>query len=481
MNIKKLTLLLIISCFSFSNNLTLKDFLLNIKQSDPAYSQIFLSAQNIEGAIQSLQAIYDPRFTGSLEYKNKEQQIYSSGGTSFPFTDIQTLVGSMGISKKMEDTGTNLSLTYLRVDSSSKFSTLNISQINPALSLRVTQPLLKDFMGVYTKIPLERLSIQKDIIALSIQEAEEKYFLDSINLYYDWLSLTLALEPLSISYQNATNMLEEIKEKYRNDAALKTDLLQAENAVLLYRNVLNETLYAWNALATNIYQKMGKEFTVVTNWKNLPQAPIICETFCKEEPPKDLKELRILTTLEKTLKQYELDLAKIDRENMPDLSVYGEISRYNYTDGSLYSFLDLNKTEYTAGAVFSTSLGQNNTQGQTKSILATIKTTQQELLKTKQTFNTIYKNNLLNLAYLLTIENNAQTIAENSRTILEMETKRFSQGKTTLFSISDFRQKYTQHKIDHLNKIVAIAKLRASIASINDSLLNKINELMGSK
>ncbi len=481
MNIKKITLLLIISCFAFSNNLTLKDFLINITKNDPAYSQIFLNAQNIDGAIQSLQAIYDPRFSGSLEYKNKEQQLYSSGGTSFPLTDVQTLVGSMGINKKLEDTGTNLSLTYLRVDSSSKLSTINISQINPALSLRVTQPLLKDFMGVYTKMPLERLNIQKEIIALSTQEAEEKYFLDSINLYYDWLSLTLALEPLNISYQNATSMLEEIKEKYRNDAALKTDLLQAENAVLLYRNVLNETLYAWNALATNIYQKMGQDFSTINSWKNLQQVPAICETFCKEEPPKELTALRLIATLEKTLKQYELDLAKIDRENMPDLSVYGEISRYNYTDGSLYSFIDLNKTEYTAGAVFSTSLGQNNTQGQTKSILANIKTTQQEILKTKQTFNTLYKNNLLNLNYLQIIEKNAQNIAENSKAILDMETKRFSQGKTTLFSISDFRQKYTQHKIDHLNKIIAIAKLRVSIASINDSLLSKINELMGSK
>ncbi|MDD4526703.1 MAG: TolC family protein [Candidatus Margulisbacteria bacterium] len=476
MNKIKITTLLLLGCFTFSSDLSLKDYLLKITQNDPAYMQLFLNAQSIEGSLQSLQAMYDPRLSASLQYTNQEEQ------PSVPskLENINTIVGSLGVTKKLEDTGTNLSLTYVRVDNSSKMSTRNLSQINPSLTLRATQPLLKDNMGVYSNMPLKRLNIQKEIIELSIKEAEEKYFLDSLNLYYDWLSLTLALEPLNISYKNATNLHEEVKEKYRNDAALKTDLLQAENAVLIYRNALNDTLYAWNALASTIYQKMGDNFVAEMKWENLPKRPEICESFCQEEPMKTLPKLRIISTFEKTLAQYELDLEKINRETMPDLSIYGEIARYKNTDSSQESFFDLTKSEYTAGAIFSTSLGTNSTDGQTKVILSNIESTKQEILKIEKALKTQYNNNLLNLANLQKIEKNANQIAENSKAILEIETKRFSQGKTALYSLSDFRQKYTQSKIDHLNKIIAIAKLKASIASINDSLLDKINKLIGS-
>ncbi|GEM_PF-5059993 len=474
----KLITLLLIGCVSFSNNFTLKDFLINITKNDPAYSQLFINLQSIDGSIQSFQTLYDPKMSGSLEYTNQEEQLYSSGGTSVPLTAVQLVVGSVVLSKKLEDTGTNVSLTYMRLDNSSKLSTLNLSQIYPSLALRLTQPLLKDELGIYSKMPLNRLRLQKEFIELSIKEAEEKYYHDAINQYYDWVSLTLALEPLSISYKNAMILYEEVQEKYRNDAALKTDLLQAENAVLIYRNALNDTLYAWNSLGSNIYQKMGKKFTAVTKWENLPNRPEICEQFCQEEPILNLPTPRIIASLERTLKQYELDLEKINRENMTDLSIYGEVSRYKNTNSSSESFLGLDKTKYIAGITFSTPLGQNSTEGQAKSILANIKTTNQEILKTKQTLETLYQNSLLNLANLKSIENNANKIADNAKSILDIESKRFSQGKTSLFSISDFRQKYTQSKIDHQNKIIAIAKLKTSIASQNDTLLDKINKLM---
>lgn len=478
MKTKSITVLLfLISCISFSNTLTLKTYLNNIKANDPAYAQIFINNETIDGAIQSLSALYDPRISGTIEYTNKEQQPYNFGGTIINLEDNTSLIANVGLSKKFEDTGTNLSVSYLRVANSSRLSTVNINQFNPALTMKISQPLWKDFMGIYTKMPLERLNIQKDIVALSVKEAEENYFLNAINMYYDWTSLTLAMEPLKLSYKNALGLYEEVSAKYLSDAALKTDLLQAENAVLLYRNALNETLHAWNSLAANIYQKMGKQFSFVANWEALPSPPKIEENFCKETPNATLPKLRIISTIENSLKQYELDLAKLERENMPDLSIYGEITKYNNTSDSSDSFLNLKKSEYKAGLLFSTALDRNDIKGQNQSLLANISNTKQELLKTEQSLDVLYKNNLLNLSHLKIIEENTKKIADNSKEVLDIETKRFSQGKTSLFSISDYRQKYTQHKIDHLNKVIAIAKLKTSIASLNDSLLINIKEL----
>ncbi len=480
MNIKKRTILiLMLGAIALSNTLTLDNYLKDIINNDPAYSQIFLDNQNIKGALQSMRAMYDPRLSASYEYRKKDQQIYNFVGSPIAINDNKSFMTTLGLSKKVKATGTDISLSYLRMDTSSMLGPTSNTQINPSVTLKIAQPLWQDFMGIYSRMDSNKLEMQKELVALSVLEAKENYFLQATNLYYDWLSLSLAITPLSVSYQNAKLMYAQVKDQFNNDAALKTDLLQAENAVLLYKNALQQTMYSWNQVASSIYQKMGTNFTPETNWENLSETPIICDTFCQENNIDSLPNIRLIATTQKLLEQYQLDLEKAVRSSMPNLSVYGEIANYKNTSAATDSFTDLNKAEYAAGFAFSTPLGTNSLDGQKKSINADIEKTKQALTKTKNDLNTLYINQLLNLENIKTTEVNMLKIASNSRKILDMETKRFSQGKTMLFNITDYRQRYTQSKIDHLNKLVELSKQQVSLAALNDTLLDKINKLLG--
>jgi hypothetical protein len=478
--LQKIFLFFFLLSFSYTaSTLTIKEFLSNIIKNDPAYKQLFTEMKNIKGAIESLQVMYDPTLQGRLDYTLKDQQFASFGGTPFLLDDNQTLIASVSLAKTLEDSATNINLSYSRAINTFKITTNDYLQVNPALSIKITQPLWKNFMGVYSKLPNQRISIQKEIVELALKEAEEKYFLEAIEKYYDWGLLTLSLEPLIISYKNSRIIYAEVLRKYKSDAVLKSDLLQAENSVLILMNTLNDTLYAWNVLASDIYQKMDEDFSMAETWDKLPIVPEIDEKFAAKEHDQYLPNVRMISTIEKMLEQYQLDAQAIEREKMPDLSVFAELTKYNNLASEENSFLNLEKNEFNVGVNFFTFLDHYDVSGKRQSLSANIYNTEQELIKTKRMLNEFYQNNLWKIKHLNDSQNNSKRIADNSKEILDLEEKRFSLGKTSLFSLSEYRQRYVQNNIDYLRKKVELSKLKASLMALTDELLEEVYFLIG--
>lgn len=484
---KKICLFMAVLAFSFSVDVSLYDYLQSISNNDPDYKKIELDAQSMEGAYQSIQAMYDTQIFGAYTYGVQDTSyigffdVSTNAYVKIPLENNKSYVTNLGLNKKFVETGTIFEATYARIDSYSDLMGSTMAVNNPTYKIKITQPLLQDFMGILSSLPLQRMKIQKEIIALSIQENKENYYKEAINLYYDWLSLTLALEPLINSYQNAQDLYKQINDQYKNDAVLKSDLLQARSALLQLENALNSTLYSWNNLALMIHNKMGKDFVPVKDWNKLSYKPQLCEDFCLMSHEAELGDIRLFLTYEKVLDQYVLDKIKIDREKMPRLNVFVEGSKYKNSNGATDSFSDLNKNDYALGLSFSAFFENSGVKGQELSLEAEIAKKNFEKNKIKSNLGVLYKASILNLKTAVFVENNAKQVAQNYKDVLDIETKRFQLGKTQLFNITEHRNNYISSKIEHLRKMIELTKINLSIAELNDTLLPLVEKILEEK
>jgi len=114
-------------------------------------------------------------------------------------------------------------------------------RFSPALTLDVTQPLLKNYFGALDKIPY--LKSKLDLQIRKLQTAEDLASLrnDFTKLYYQWASLKTALVLLEKRIENALLMEEEIMRRFRNNLADADDVHQSHSTVLTYRESLVET------------------------------------------------------------------------------------------------------------------------------------------------------------------------------------------------------------------------------------------------
>ncbi|MFC1517721.1 TolC family protein [Candidatus Margulisiibacteriota bacterium] len=478
---KKLTLILLMfflmqSMFAYAEpqKLVLNEYLQAIKANDPAYQAIFHEKNTAAGLLKSVQAMYDTYLFAGYSYGEQGPSTFGS----FSVKDGKNTMWTMGGSKKLKATGTELSATFMRTDTSATYEVqpqdVDVITNKPSLGIRIAQPLWKDFMGILSRIPVERMEIQADIAELSEAENEETYYEAAISLYYDWLSLTLALNPLKESYANAQALLKQVKKQYRNDVALKTDLLRSQEAVWQYQNALEETLYNWNQVGSELYRKMGQEFTPAASWEELPVEPEVKTDFCKCDPEEKFKNIRPIMTLEKLLSQFELDVEESKRKELPELSVYGEVSDYKEEDKNTDSFSSLNSRDTKVGFDFSMSLDNSEPKGILQQAEENISKTKEDLEDTRTILNTLYNNYLLKVKAWGNLEKTAKAIADSSEERLKLETRRYRSGKTKLKDVADYRNQFAANETDYLNKMIELAKLEVQIASLNDDLLDKV-------
>lgn len=465
---KKILFLTLLIGSLISAELTVKQYLNNIVKNDPAFRQLRYDQESFEGGLLSLMDMYDWRIFAGYEYGYQEPSVIGFS----PVENLQTNFYKFGANKKLLNSGTNINASFTKFTQDAP--TNKFYRNKPIVSLRVTQPLWQDFLGILSRIPLEKMKIQKEVVKLSQIENMENYFEQAIKLYYDWLSLTLTIKPLQESYENAQKILVEVKNQYALDLVNQSDLLRSEEAVLIYENALNEVIYQWNIIATNIYQKMGQEFKPVIDHNNLPVVPMACN--CFEFQKTDLNKIRPLKVLNILIEQLSLDLKVAQQKEKPTLSAYAENSIYK-TEDQKTTNLNLSDREYKVGLEFSTSL--DNSSGEKIKFATEIKKAKENLQNTANKLTSSFASLLLNLETIQKTQSNAKQIALLSKQRLDLETKRYKNGKTMLNVVADCRNQYAQNQVNYLKKNLEKIILNIKIASLSDQLYPQVEQIIG--
>ncbi|MDP8298851.1 MAG: TolC family protein [Candidatus Tantalella remota] len=114
----------------------------------------------------------------------------------------------------------------------------------------VTQPVARNAFGRANRLLDEIVGLEQDIAEYQVVEAYEKYLSSVINIYYDWNEAYENLKTAENSYKENMKILDNVREREKNNIALPVDV----NKVLLQVLLKEETLI-----------DAGNSFTEYTN------------------------------------------------------------------------------------------------------------------------------------------------------------------------------------------------------------------------
>ena len=194
----------------------------------------------------------------------------------------------------------------------------NTERFSPALTLDVTQPLLKNYFGTMDKIPY--LKSKLDLQIRKLQTAEDLAALktDFTKIYYQWASMKTALGLLEKRIENAVLMEEEIRRRYRNNLADADDVHQSHSTVLTYKESYAQTKRSIAQLKKQLapYIELEGKTPDLGLYEALWQRASGFEFAMK--PFQETRAYHILAT---TLEQAGLDITLSQEKTKPELNL----------------------------------------------------------------------------------------------------------------------------------------------------------------
>jgi len=194
----------------------------------------------------------------------------------------------------------------------------SVHRFAPALTVDVTQPLMKNYLGKLDKIPLLKSKLASQIQKLQTDDALTALRTDFTKLYYRWASLENALQLLEKRIENALLMEEEVQRRYRNNLADADEVYQSHSTVLTYREGYVQT--------ERSVQQLKKELAPYIDLSHVRPDVALFESLWQKAAEHEFvitpfEETRHYLMLATTLEQAGLDITLSRELTKPDLNL----------------------------------------------------------------------------------------------------------------------------------------------------------------
>ncbi len=238
-HIRSIIFILLISCFitvsGFSQGkqekldektteevLPFKEFIRLATTNDTEFEQILID----ELTLTYQKALQIP--AKDLVFSVKQQhEMYLSQNRESPDT-------TLGLSKLFPYTGTELSLSY-EVGSS-----IGSSSESSEISFSIAQPIAENAFGRSTRLLDKIVGLEVDIARHQIIEAYEDYLATIMTVYYTWYEDYQNLIIARSSYKENLKLLDNIKERQKENVALPVDVNKVQLQLLSKKEKLIE-------------------------------------------------------------------------------------------------------------------------------------------------------------------------------------------------------------------------------------------------
>ncbi len=351
-----------------------------------------------------------------------------------------------GLSKTLTGTGTDVELKY-NYDKYSykKFSTINdYTAHNPSLTLKVTQPLLYNFLGKVSSYSEKNAKLQYEIEKIKLQENNKSTLNSYKKLYFQWILYKEILKELSDAINNSKKLAALTARRYKAGLSDNDDYQAARVSVYGYEVQYREYQNSLKA----IENQMSLYFSVRNNMPLKEEFEKFYDLSNKIKfETVDFSRTKSAEIIRKTM--MELSYSKSVYRNMllPQLNVYGQIAGENMSQE--YSS-DLKDRDYSVGFEFTYPLGNHSAQSSLKDIELEIKSLNHEY---EETLNS-YRKNLWNyvsesgnLKERLVIKSESQKALKSQ---LDTEKTKYRQARVTLSDLIDTQNSLTSGEIDML-------------------------------
>lgn len=441
-------------------------------------------------AIRKIRATYDQSRSLALK-ADAIKDIFFSAGTAWAWYSQVHSGGSLVLEDKSEwSVYASLSRRFpnlLGMDTSLSFNHSSVLSTDPSgvdknshtpsLTLTVTIPLLKNFLGRVDNNDLKRMHLATSMADRYETEAVEALLVTLYNAYLDW---AVAAEKAAIykgSMDRAAVVLNQNLRKQQLGIADQADLALANQSYLTHRTRHLNALTDKANRYLDLLALMRGEAPGGTNLQiSIEHEPVM--DWDKQEIPADslvpkMEDLRVVQLSRLLLEDARLALSSADSTLKPefDVVVKAGTGASRTALGSALSGLDQN-TLY-GGVQFSLPL-QNTAEKQARAAaLAALQKTEAE-----------HKALLVSLGYSLRSIENALRAGEATLKVQKQVVYaslvrinaiwgKYQQGRVSLENVTDARDAYATQQVAYIERSAALKKLALEYASLSDLLARR--------
>lgn len=308
-----LFLLMVLVSSVAAKTISFSEFILQLEQL-PQAKVLELNKKLLEVGAEKPYSVKDVSINAQLGYNRGKD-------SSFPTTEVVGLKTLFKVSKLILPSGSQISLGL-------DFQTLtptntDTTSYKPQISLGLTQPLLKNWLGVLNRYPIKDAEYNEKIETLKIysQKQELKQYYSA--LFYQYLYTKNMIDLMQIGLNNSTALANQTRKKKQNSLVDEDHYQSTVYQALVYReNVLqlNNTLLQISnqLLELTIDMPADEEWAKVQ--KKLKTKTIQLLSF---------DETLIYSSLILARKRTELSVIAFKQQMMPELNLVGQLSMYN--------------------------------------------------------------------------------------------------------------------------------------------------------
>jgi outer membrane protein TolC len=334
-----------------AGNITLTQFLETLAQTHPLFERELMNVQIAQEEKESLTGIENWTISSGanlnyISYSPVTAGLENTRGVSF----------TSSVSRHFWSSGGNLSagLTVganaLGYSSDPMYSSMADASFDNKVSLSYTQPLLKNWKGVLSKLEYDLKDIEIVLTRVQILENQEDFLSSSAQSFLNWVYYTAVMQIVQERLQFSRELLDETKQKRERNLVDEVDVIRAKTSLSLSEQ--NRVTVGSNLIS------LAKQLSILTQDENLVNRTPEFGLYEIHELPEleavidDFKEnSRVLRQLRLSLQQLEV----VRRGNMestkPDLNLTVQVATKK-SDDSFGSALAMDKPEASLGLTY---------------------------------------------------------------------------------------------------------------------------------
>ncbi|MDF9826188.1 outer membrane protein [Ereboglobus sp. PH5-5] len=437
-----------------------------------------------ESAVNTLEiarAEYDPSFSANANRSYSRSDLYGTGNAS----GTHETDASVSVSQKII-TGATLQLGYAasRRDYSGPSSSTPV--FDPAwgsgLTLRVTQPLLKNFGSTVNKAAIERARLSIDRSNYDLKSTVLSTIRSVEDAYYNLDFVRARLEVRKFSLEVAQKLLEENKMRRQVGTATNLDVLQAEVGVataqrdiIVAQKAVNDAEDALLSLINPFQFEAAIGPLAVSKIDDVSVSFARSYKLARDNSPS-------LASTRLAIKQSEIDLAVAKRNRLPQLDLVGAAG-YDATRGTFgrafNQTLSQDDHDWSVGATLTYPWGRRRERANLANAKASLDSLQVGYEQLDQNV----------LVQVRTAVRSVQTSDEGVRiTTLatklseqqyELEKARYDQGLSTFRRVQEAKEDYDTARLAEIDARVNLRLALAELARLETTSLNRYNVQLG--
>lgn len=423
-----------------------------VKQKTITYDEYITAIE------QSLPELKDNE-TGVLSAENKVKSaksngdIYLNAGGSAYSTKTYSGINDKGdaegynyyagLSKTVTSTGTTLSSTYnYSKESYSHFSSASYdySYFEPSLTVKVTQPLLYNFLGKADRYSENNAKMQLEIAKFQLIENNRSVLNAYKKLYFQWIMYKEKIRNLDEAIVNSNILKEQIRKKVNAGLADNDDYQGSVTSVLSYENQRRENGTELKNIEhqMSLYLNMDSGVPDVKSFQDYYSKA--CSSGLDEITFKNTTSAKIM---DMTMKNYSYSKGVYENKLLPELNVFAGITRKDISETQTYA---MNDTDYSVGFELKYYLENNAAESALKDIEIQIRSLAYEYKATENS----YRKKLL--GYIEYSKGITEQLGNKEKTLkalglkLATERKKYNQARLNLSYVIDTENSITSEK-----------------------------------